>query len=336
MLMRRWLNSVRLRRLVWLFLGRLLGDLLLDDVLLRDMLLRGRLVCHRGMVALLLVLVRGVVRRDEARCVRGRRLGRGEPSRRGGLIRRSRKILRLALGVGVEWLLLLMILLLLGMVLGGLGILDGLEDAGGLEGLEGVLLLEVARVGVLDAHADAVEGGVGDDLDGRVVLDDGRDAVLGAGRGDGVRPRRADAERHDADGAADGHAAQHVALAGDVRGAVPLEVPLDDVALLARVVDGRRRHGDADGRHPEREGDGEPGDGRRRRGPRDEPRVVLPLPLELFGSQAEALCVVGLEVERHLFRGGRPHFRLFFFFLTVTGENGSTFGEYATFIYQQR
>lgn len=51
----------------------------------------------------------------------------------------------------------------------GLGILDGLEDTGFLECLEGILLLETIRVLVLNGHSRSVEGSMRRNLDGGFV-----------------------------------------------------------------------------------------------------------------------------------------------------------------------
>ena len=184
----------------------------------------------------------------------------------------------------------------------GLGVGNRLERAGGLERLVGFLLLQMVRVSVLDSEAGAVESGVRDDLDGQLVLDDGRDAMLCSLGGDGVCAQRSHAQRHHTDRPADRHAAEDVTFPRDVRHVELVEVLLDDVALLAGVVDGRGREGDSDARDAHRQREGQTGDARRCGGAGDQARVVLPFPLQLLGREPVALLVVLLEVERH--RGG--------------------------------
>ena len=181
----------------------------------------------------------------------------------------------------------------------GLRIGNRLEGARRLEGFVGLPLLDVSRVGMLQSQARPVQRRVGGHFDGHLVLDDGGNTVLGPGRSDGVGSHGPDSQRDNAYGAAEGHARDDVALSCVVGGAVPLEVPFDDLALLAGVVDGRGCHADADEGHAARQGEGETRDGRGRGGARDQTRVVLPFPLQLLGIEGRAFLVVGLEVERH-------------------------------------
>lgn len=138
------------------------------------------------------------------------------------------------------------------------------------------------------------------DLDGRLVLNDCRNAMLGAGCRNGVCAHRPHTQRHDANGSAEGHAPEDVALARVVRSTLFLQVFLDDLTLFAGVVNRWSCHPYAYQGHTHSEGDGDARHGRRCRGARDETGVVLPLALELAGVQTGAFCVVGLEVERHL------------------------------------
>ena len=146
--------------------------------------------------------------------------------------------------------------------LGRLRILHSLERPRRGKRLVCLLLLLVARMQVLQTHPHPVHGRMHGHLYGRFVLRHGADAVLGAVGGDSVRARRADPERDHPYGAAEGHAAEDVALAGLVGGAVEVQVALDDLALAAGIVDGGRGHTDPDGGDAARQGEREPGHGR--------------------------------------------------------------------------
>ena len=182
----------------------------------------------------------------------------------------------------------------------GLRVGDSLEDAGLLKGLLCLSGFDVVGVHVLEPHASAVEGGVGDDLDGGLVLDNGGDAVLGASSCHGVGAHGAHAQGDDADGAADSDTREDVSLAGAVGGAEAVEMALDDVALLTGVVDGGGSQADANDGDAGSQGQGEARHGGRRGGARDEARVVLPLALELLLVHARAFLVIFLEIEGHL------------------------------------
>ncbi len=182
----------------------------------------------------------------------------------------------------------------------GLRIGDSLKDAGLLEGLLCLAGFDVVGVHMLEPHASTVEGSVSDDLDGGLVLDNGGDAVLSTSSGHGVGAHTTHAKGNHADGAADGDAREDVSLAGVVSGAEAVEVPLDDVALLAGIVDGRGSQADANDGNTSGQGEGETRDGGRGGGTRDQSRVVLPLALELLLVHACAFLVVFLEIEGHL------------------------------------
>lgn len=131
--------------------------------------------------------------------------------------------------------------------LGSFGVLDGLEDAGFLEGLEGILLLEVIRVLVLNGHSRSVEGSMRRNLDGGFIGHDGLDPMLCSSSSNSVCAYGANSQCHDTNGTAYSHAPQDITLAGVMGRLVSVQVPLDDLSLLARVVDGGCGHGHADG-----------------------------------------------------------------------------------------
>lgn len=149
-------------------------------------------------------------------------------------------------------------------------------------------------------HSRSVQRRVGDDFDGSVVLHNGTYSMFRSGCSNSISAHRANAQRHHADGPAKRHASQHIALPSRMRRVVLVEVLLDDLTLLAGVVDRRCGHGHADGRHAQGEGDRNTRHCRRGGSAGDKARVVLPFPLELFRREAVALFIVGLEVERHL------------------------------------
>lgn len=138
------------------------------------------------------------------------------------------------------------------------------------------------------------------DLDGHLILNDGRNAMLGAGCGDSIGTHAANAQCNDANGAAEGHTADNVPLACVVFGAVSLQMSLNDLAFLPGIVDGRGGHSDADEGYAGRQGEGQPGHGSRGGGAGDQAGVMLPFPLQLFRVHDGAFRVVGLVVERHL------------------------------------
>ncbi len=138
-----------------------------------------------------------------------------------------------------------------------LRIRHGLEYTGLLERLVCLSRLHMVRVHVLETHARAVQGGMRDHLDGQLVLNDGRDAVLCSGSGHRVGTGGAHSHGNDTDGPAHSHAREHVSLAGVVGGSEPVEVFLDDVAFLARVVDSGRGQTDANGGDTGCQGEGE-------------------------------------------------------------------------------
>lgn len=159
----------------------------------------------------------------------------------------------------------------------------GLKCPRGHKGLVRVRLLLVTSVAVLDGEAGSVQGGVGGHLDGQFAARTHCHSVFGCAGGDGVGAHGAHAEGDDANGATEGHARYHVSLAGLVGGAVPLEVSLNDFALLAGIVNGGGCETDANDRHAHCEGEGETRDGRRSGRTGDQACVVLPFPLELVG-----------------------------------------------------
>lgn len=164
-----------------------------------------------------------------------------------------------------------------------LGIGHGLKCPRGHERLVRVRLLLVTRVAVLDGETGSVQGGMGGHLDGQFAARTHCHSVFGRPGGDGVGTHGTHAEGDDADGAAEGHARNHVSLAGLVGGAMSLEVSLNDFALLAGIVNGGCCEADANDRHAHGDGEGETRDGRGRGRARDQACVVLPFPLELVG-----------------------------------------------------
>jgi hypothetical protein len=98
----------------------------------------------------------------------------------------------------------------------------------------------MVRIHVLETHTGTVQGGVRDDLDGRLVLDNGRDAGLSSSSCHGIGASGTHSQCNNTNGPADGHAREHVSLAGAVSSPEPVEVPLNDVALLAGIMDGGR------------------------------------------------------------------------------------------------
>ena len=119
----------------------------------------------------------------------------------------------------------------------------------------------MASVAVLDGETSSVQGGMGGHLDGQFASSTHCHSVFGCACGDGVGPHGTHAEGDDANGAAESHARNHVSFAGLVGGAVPLEVSLNDFALLAGVVNGGGCETDANDRHAHSDGEGETRDG---------------------------------------------------------------------------
>jgi hypothetical protein len=90
---------------------------------------------------------------------------------------------------------------------GGLGILDGLEDTGFLECLEGILLLETIRVLVFNGHSRAVEGGMCRELDGGFVGYNRLNPMLCSSSSNSVGAHGPNSQCDNADSATDSHAA---------------------------------------------------------------------------------------------------------------------------------
>ena len=188
----------------------------------------------------------------------------------------------------------------------GLRVRHGLKHTGLLERLVCLSRLHMVRVHMLETHARAVQGGMRDDLDGQLVLNDGRDAMLCSSSGHRVGASGAHSHGNNTDGPAHGHTREHVSLAGVVGRSEPVEVSLDDIALLARVVDGGRGQTDANGGDTGCQGQCEARNCGRGGRPRDESRVMLPFSLEFLLVHPLAFLVVFLEIERHL-AGSHPH-----------------------------
>jgi hypothetical protein len=158
----------------------------------------------------------------------------------------------------------------------------------------------MVRVHVLEAHAGTVQGGVRDDFDGGLVLDNGCDSVVGSSSGYSVGTGGAHSQSDDADSPTHGHAREHVPLAGIMGSSEPVEVFLNDLALLARVVDGGRGQTNANDGDTSRQGKREARDSGRGGCPRDQTGIMLPFSLKFLLVHAIALLVVFLEIKRHL------------------------------------
>ena len=143
------------------------------------------------------------------------------------------------------------------------GILNGLENARLLERFERIFLLKMTRMLVLNGHSYAIHSRVRSNLDGCLVGDDGLDSVFCSRCSDMFGAQRTYAERYDANCSADRHASQNITFAGVVRCIQFVEMLLDNLALLARIVDCGRGHGDTNRRNTKGERDGQP---RNRRG----------------------------------------------------------------------
>src|SRR5690606_18356639 len=101
------------------------------------------------------------------------------------------------------------------------------------------------RVYVLDTHGGTVQGGMRDGFDGCLVLNNGGDISLSSSSGYSVGTSGAHSQGNNAEGPAYSHAPDHISLTSVIGGSELVEVSLNDVALLACVVDRRRSQADA-------------------------------------------------------------------------------------------
>ncbi|KAI6764350.1 hypothetical protein HG530_008139 [Fusarium avenaceum] len=142
----------------------------------------------------------------------------------------------------------------IGASLGGFGILDGLENTCLLESLAGILLLEVACMGMFNRHTSSIEGSMRNKLDGSLVRNNRLNAMFRSSSRNSISTHRTNTESNYTNSPADRHTPENVSLSCMMSRVEPVEMPLDNLAFLAGIVDSRCGHRDADGRNAKGQG----------------------------------------------------------------------------------